>query len=202
MLLLLLFLVHSRQRLSRLVKMIYGKASNIYLSQRMARFFSTAKDLFRSIFLRAEKPPVFSTKEGALRGFDPVCYFTVGMPQKGSADYAYIHKGAIWHFVSAENLSTFKANPGRFVPQFGGYCSFGMASGYKADTQPEAWTIVDGKLYMNYSLAVRAKWNEKQAVYIEKANKNWPKEKKQDRSENWQKGSQATIPAALFFTAD
>ncbi|NOS56793.1 MAG: YHS domain protein [Cyclobacteriaceae bacterium] len=143
----------------------------------MARFFSATRDLFRTIFLKAEKPPVFSTKEGALRGFDPVCYFTIGTPQKGSADYAYLYNGAIWHFVSAENLSTFKTNPSQFVPQFGGYCSFGMASCYKADTQPDAWTIIDGKLYMNYSLAVRTKWNENQPVYIEKANTNWAKEK-------------------------
>lgn len=142
----------------------------------MARFFSAARDFFLTIFLKAEKPPVFSTKEGALRGFDPVCYFSIGRPQKGSADYAYPYKGAIWHFMSAENLSTFKANPGQFVPQFGGYCSFGMANGYKADTQPEAWTIVDGKLYMNYSLAVHTKWTENQPAQIEKANENWAKE--------------------------
>jgi hypothetical protein len=60
------------------------------------------------------------------------------------------------------------------MPQFGGYCAFGMSRGYKADTEPAAWTILDGKLYMNYNLAVRTEWTKKQLEYIEKANKNWP----------------------------
>ena len=60
------------------------------------------------------------------------------------------------------------------MPQFGGYCAFGMSRGYKADTEPDAWTILDGKLYMNYNLAVRTEWSKKQLEYIEKANKNWP----------------------------
>jgi hypothetical protein len=63
------------------------------------------------------------------------------------------------------------------MPQFGGYCAFGMSRGYKAETQPNAWTIVEGKLYLNYNTDVRQKWNEDQAGFIQKANENWAKVK-------------------------
>ena len=68
----------------------------------------------------------------------------------------------------------FKANPEKYVPQFGGYCAYGTSRGYKAETDPEAWTIADGKLYLNYNLEVRATWNANQAEFINKANANWP----------------------------
>jgi YHS domain-containing protein len=104
----------------------------------MLRLFSAVLGFFWNIFLRSEKPPVFSTKRGALRGFDPVCYFKVKRPKKGSAYYAYLYMGAIGGFVSAEKLSTFEANTSQYVAQFGRFCTFGMASCYKADTQPDA----------------------------------------------------------------
>jgi hypothetical protein len=68
----------------------------------------------------------------------------------------------------------FEADPEKFAPQFGGNCAFGMSRCYKADAEPDAWTILDGKLYMNYNLALRTEWSKKQLEYIEKANKNWP----------------------------
>lgn len=82
-----------------------------------------------------------------------------------------------WYFASADHLLKFKADPEKYAPQFGGYCAYGMSRGYKAKTDPEAWTIVDGKLYLNYNLDVRKLWNEKQAEFIEKANTNWPTSK-------------------------
>ena len=130
--------------------------------------------LFNSIFLFGQKPVVFSTEKGAIRGYDPVAYFSESKPVLGSVDFAYSYLGATWYFSSSKNLELFKNNAEKYVPQFGGYCAFGMSRGYKAETQPEAWTIVDGKLYFNYNLAVRVDWNKKQAEYIEKANANWP----------------------------
>ena len=81
---------------------------------------------------------------------------------------------ATWHFSSAENLSLFKAEPEKYAPQFGGYCAYGMADGHKAPTQPDAWTIVDNKLYFNYNKEVLAKWRENRDESIKKAVDNWP----------------------------
>ncbi len=140
----------------------------------MGKLILFVRSFLRNAFLKTTKPVVFSTKEGALRGYDPVSYFRIGSPQKGDTNFVYHYQGSAWHFTSAENLSVFKADPERFVPQFGGYCAFGMSRGYKAETQPSAWTIVGDKLYLNYSFDVRTEWGKKQTELIEKANNNWP----------------------------
>ncbi len=121
----------------------------------------------------AQKPEVFSTKDGAIRGYDPVSYFTDSVPTKGKAEFVADYKGAKWYFASSKNLALFNSNPEKYIPQFGGYCAFGMSRGYKADTQPDAWTIVDDKLYLNYNVKVREEWNKKQAELISKAAANW-----------------------------
>lgn len=71
-------------------------------------------------------------------------------------------------------LRCLKVTRKKYSPQFGGYCAYGMSRGYKAKTEPDAWTIVDGKLYLNYNTDVRNTWNEKQSEFIEKATTNWP----------------------------
>jgi YHS domain-containing protein len=117
---------------------------------------------------------VFATEAGAIGGYDPVAYFTQAQPVKGSKEISFKHADQIWYFASAENLEVFKSNPEKFAPQFGGYCAYGMSRGYKAKTEPDAWTIVEGKLYLNYNTDVRDIWNKKQSEFIEKANANWP----------------------------
>lgn len=132
-----------------------------------------------SLAVMAQKPEVFSTKDGAIRGYDPVSYFTDSLPMKGKPEFVAEFKNAKWYFSSAENLELFKADPEKYIPQFGGYCAFGMSRGYKAETQPDAWTIVDGRLYLNYNVKVREEWNKKQAELITKAATNWVKVKTQ-----------------------
>lgn len=117
---------------------------------------------------------IFATDEGAIQGYDAVAYFTQSQPVKGSKEFSFIHADQTWYFASAENLEVFKSNPEKYSPQFGGYCAYGMSRGYKAKTEPDAWTIVDGKLYLNYNTDVRNTWNEKQSEFIEKATTNWP----------------------------
>jgi YHS domain-containing protein len=111
----------------------------------------------------------------ALDGYDPVAYFTVGKPVEGSKEHAAEWNGATWRFASAENRAKFLAAPERYAPQYGGYCAWAVAHGYTADTDPEAWTIVDGKLYLNYSVEVMAKWKLDVPGFIAQANRNWPK---------------------------
>lgn len=117
---------------------------------------------------------IFTTAEGAINGYDAVAYFTESKPLAGTKANSFVWKGETWYFASTENLEMFKTNPEKYVPQFGGYCAYGMSRGYKAKTDADAWTIVDGKLYLNYNVEVRKIWSENQSERIEKANQNWP----------------------------
>ncbi len=121
----------------------------------------------------AQKPVVFSTAGQAIHGYDPVAYFTDSKPVKGDSTLTYAYDGATWLFANAQNRDAFKADPVRYAPQYGGYCAFGTSRGYKAPTEPDAWTIVDGKLYLNYNTKVRTEWDKDKPGYIQKADKNW-----------------------------
>jgi len=128
-----------------------------------------------SIHLMAQKPEIFSADGAAVRGYDVVAYFTEGKAVKGDAKFTHNWKNADWNFASQKNLDAFKANPEKYAPQFGGYCAYGTSNGYKAKTEADAFTIVDGKLYLNYNNEVKAMWNKDQKNLIDKANTNWPK---------------------------
>lgn len=122
----------------------------------------------------AGKPPVFATSEGAIRGYDPVAYFTADKPVKGSDQHTFKWKGETYKFSSADNLALFKTDAEKYAPQYGGYCAYAVSEGYTASTVPEAWSIVDDKLYLNYSLEVRKRWSQDIPGRIATANKNWP----------------------------
>lgn len=124
----------------------------------------------------AAEPAVFADWRGrAIRGYDPVAYFTEGRPVEGSKDFTHEWMGATWYFASAANRDAFAAEPERYAPQYGGYCAFAVANGSTASIDPEAWRIVDGKLYLNYSKSVFAKWLKDIPGYISKADANWPR---------------------------
>ncbi|HET6989794.1 MAG TPA: YHS domain-containing (seleno)protein [Bacteroidia bacterium] len=127
-----------------------------------------------SIAASAQKSEVFNSSDGAIHGYDPVAYFKESKPVKGDKKYSLSWKSANWYFVSQQNLDAFKANPAMYAPQYGGYCAYGLANGHKATTEPDAWLISNGKLYLNYNKDVQVKWKEKQAEYIQTADKIWP----------------------------
>jgi YHS domain-containing protein len=116
---------------------------------------------------------VFVADSVAIRSYDPVAYFTDGAPVKGEPQFRHEWNGVAWHFANRENLERFQADPDRYAPQFGGFCAFGMSRGYKVGTDPAAFTIHKGKLYLNYSLPVRATWLKDTDAYIDKAEANW-----------------------------
>lgn len=116
----------------------------------------------------------FNRSGKAIRGYDTVAYFKAGKPVKGRGKFSTKWKGATWQFSSQENLDAFKKSPAQFAPVFGGYCSWAMSRGYIASTVPEAWDIVDRKLYLNYSLSVRKRWRTDIPRHIALGNKNWP----------------------------
>jgi len=111
----------------------------------------------------------------AINGYDPVAYFADGRAVEGSADITADWQGATWRFSSAQHRDAFLADPEKYAPQYGGYCAFAVARGYTAKTDPDAWSIVDGKLYLNYSQGVRATWSQDIPGNISSANANWPK---------------------------
>ena len=110
----------------------------------------------------------------ALQGYDPVAYFTESKPVRGKAEFTAQHGGATYRFASAANRDAFAAAPAKYAPQYGGYCAFGLAGGYKAPIEPDAWTVVDGKLYLNYNQSVRSRWSSDVPGYVRKADANWP----------------------------
>jgi YHS domain-containing protein len=110
----------------------------------------------------------------AIDGHDPVAYFTEQKPVKGSPEFRVEFEGATFQFASAAHRDAFVADPSKFVPQYGGYCAYGMARGYKAKIDPAAFTVVSHKLYLNYSEAVRSRWLADVPGYIQKADANWP----------------------------
>ena len=117
----------------------------------------------------------FYEKDGAaIRGYDPVAYFNGGKPVKGLPQHKAGYKGSTFHFASKANQDTFAANPEKYAPQYGGFCAFGVSGGYKAAIDPAAFTIVDGKLYLNYNRDVQEKWGADIRGYVAKADKAWP----------------------------
>ncbi|MGB1298909.1 MAG: YHS domain-containing (seleno)protein [Psychrobium sp.] len=109
----------------------------------------------------------------AIKGYDTVSYFTKGAPTKGSDKYTAAYNGAIYQFSSAHNRDLFKAEPAKYAPQYGGYCAMGVALNKKLDTDPTAWHVRNGKLYLNLNKAVQKKWSTDIPGYIETAQGNW-----------------------------
>jgi YHS domain-containing protein len=109
----------------------------------------------------------------AVHGYDPVAYFTDSKPVKGTAERSFAVEGVTYWFVNDQNLAAFKADPGKYAPQYGGYCAYGVAQGYKPDIDPTAFKVVEGKLYLNLSPDVQSRWVKDIPGYINDADKNW-----------------------------
>lgn len=110
----------------------------------------------------------------AIRGYDPVAYFKMKRPVLGQDMWIYRWSGAVWKFSSAEHLELFKENPTSFAPQYGGYCAYGAARNYLVKIEPDAFSIINGKLYLNYDKKIQKKWEKKTVEYIREADKNYP----------------------------
>ncbi len=119
--------------------------------------------------------PVYTNWRGlALSGYDPVAYFSDGRPVEGSAELSAEWSGATWRFSSEANRARFLASPERYAPQYGGYCAWAMARGEAVSADPEAWSIVEGKLYLNYSPEIQKQWEAAREESIRKADAAWP----------------------------
>ena len=124
----------------------------------------------------AETAPVAAVNSAdgiAIKGYDPVAYFTAGKPVAGVDAYSYSWQGVTYRFASAENLERFKTSPERYLPQYGGYCAFAMSLNRIADIDPKRWAIVDGKLYLNKNLVAFGLWSVNTAEKIASADQHW-----------------------------
>ncbi|MCC1481357.1 YHS domain-containing (seleno)protein [Roseibaca sp. Y0-43] len=118
--------------------------------------------------------PLLAQAAPALDGYDPVAYFTEGAPRRGDASYSLDWNGQRWHFASAANRDAFAADPAAYAPQYGGNCAWAVAEGYLAPVDPEAWVIVDGKLYLNANRRIQRRWERDIPGFIARADANWP----------------------------
>ena len=119
--------------------------------------------------------PVFAVDGVAIRGTDPVAYFTEGRPVAGDPAHAHEWRGAVWHFASAGNRDRFAADPERYAPQYGGFCAWAVAAkGKLYSTQPGNWSIVDGKLYLFVNAEIFAKYKKDSKRILATAEKMWP----------------------------
>lgn len=118
--------------------------------------------------------PLWAQAAPALQGYDPVAYFTAGAPTRGSAAHTFDWDGQVWHFASAANRDAFAANPARYAPQYGANCAWAAAEGYLAPVDPNAWAIVDGKLYLNANRRIQRRWERDIPGFIARADANWP----------------------------
>lgn len=109
----------------------------------------------------------------AIRGYDPVAYFTMSKAVEGDAAYSHAWLGAKWHFVSEMHRDLFAQSPISYAPQYGGHCSDGIAyDTITVNIDPDAWRIIDGKLYLNYDQGAAVEIEEIPGQ-IERADANW-----------------------------
>ena len=110
----------------------------------------------------------------ALRGYDPVAYFTEGEPIKGQEVYSFAWKEATWHFVTAENRDLFSHEPEKYAPANGGYCTFGIVLGKKFDGDPKVWSVIKSRLYVFLNEEVQQKFLQDSTGNLQKVAVNWP----------------------------
>ncbi|MDZ7823283.1 MAG: YHS domain-containing (seleno)protein [Ahrensia sp.] len=110
----------------------------------------------------------------AIQGYDAVAYFTQNAAVEGSEAFATEYNGAKYLFSSAENRDIFLGSPDKYAPQYGGFCAYAVSKGYTAAIDPSAFSVVDNKLYLNYSKGVRTIWTKDTSGNIKLGNSNWP----------------------------
>ncbi len=146
------------------------------------RFSARGSWLLAVVLLLASPTPVLAKSEVnksflggvAISGVDAVAYFTDAKAVIGSSKFSHQWKGAEWRFKNAANRAAFAKTPGKYAPAFGGYCAWAVSQGYTASIDPEAWTIHEGTLYLNYSKNIQKQWVQDISGNIAKGRRNWP----------------------------
>jgi YHS domain-containing protein len=134
---------------------------------------TTILAVFILLNAHAQSSQVYIADGKAIKGYDPVAFFTESKPVMGQDSLTLQWNGATWYFADRKNLESFRSAPERYAPQYGGYCAYGTAQGHKAPTEVETWSILDGKLYFNYNQKVKEAWSKDRPGMIKKADQNW-----------------------------
>jgi hypothetical protein len=125
--------------------------------------------------VQAGRPEAICAPDGvALRGADTVAYFTDDMLVHGRSDHALLWRGAVWHFDRAETMTAFEMDPVAYCPQFGGYCALAMSYGMITDSDPRAFLVHDGALYLCSSPLAMARLRRDVPGRLDAARANWP----------------------------
>ncbi|MGB8319842.1 MAG: YHS domain-containing (seleno)protein [Ignavibacteriaceae bacterium] len=111
----------------------------------------------------------------AIKGYDPVAYFTDSKSEMGKKEFSYKWNGAEWYFANKNHMEMFKENPGKYAPQYGGFCAFGLSKDKLSSSDPNSWQIVDEKLYLCTNNKVHKMWQDDIKGNVKKAGKNWSK---------------------------
>lgn len=127
-----------------------------------------------SVIVQAQAVKYNSSNGIAINGYDPVAYFLQNKAEEGKKELSIEWSGSSWQFSSVANLDSFKLQPLKYAPQYGGYCAYGLSENHLAETDPTAWTIVADKLYLNYNNKVKEMWRKTKENRIIKADANWP----------------------------
>ena len=136
----------------------------------------------------AEKPEIWLKKkwEYAVNGYDTVSYFTESEPVQGDDQFVTEYKGAKWRFSSADNLALFEADPDKYRPQYGGHCAYGLGkNGVLVHGDPEVYTVIDDKLYLNLRKSLQKKWLKDTDTYIANADSVWPRALTEEIEIDW-----------------
>ena len=110
----------------------------------------------------------------AIKGYDPVAYFTLGEATPGNEAIALEHAGIVYHFSTEEHRDLFEANPERYIPAYGGWCAWAAARNDLADIDPEAFVIHEDVLYLNFSSFINGRFRLRLGRNIQDADANWP----------------------------
>jgi enamine deaminase RidA (YjgF/YER057c/UK114 family) len=129
--------------------------------------------LFATILVpgaRGEEPKL------SISGYDTVAYFTDGKPVQGKPEFEHLWHKLRWRFASEAHRDLLAKDPDHYAPQYDGYCAMGVSNddaAHKDTVDPEAWAIVDGKLYLTHNQYWIGVWQEHSEKYIKRANASW-----------------------------
>jgi YHS domain-containing protein len=151
-------------------KMLGKKIQNTVKAMKVVGLVTGAALIFG---LQAVAGQFYEKNGAAIDGYDPVAYFTDKAAVKGVDTISYTYKDSKFLFATEAHKEAFVKNPEQYVPQFNGYCAYGVAQGAKAKIEGQSFKIVNKKLYLNYDKSVQKKWEANQSGFIKDANKKW-----------------------------
>ncbi len=140
--------------------------------------------LFFAITLQSQNLVNVNAKGVILDGYDVVAFQTDKEATPGHYEFQHEYNAAVYYFSSAKNLKTFKSDPAKYAPQYGGFCAVSTSMGMLEPGSVETWSVVDGKLYVQRNAKAKGMWDSKKPqMFIPNADKNWPEILKKNGSE-------------------